>query len=476
MQTLESQREKILAGEAPEIAESAVAFEDELLGEQGVVSFEAMRSGASANAEVALPRAIGQSAMLDVNLADAAALVKLGCDEALAGRIIASRPPGGYALADDVQGEFGAPGDVQPSASGGSVKVQPVPLQAGVPLPEPSLPGANATALKSALVATSWDCQEPGQGVAGTPLASMGRQLLGAGLDDRVKNELDRLVGAAARAQVELMLGDAAWKGKRMSDVVRALAAAGVAPRQIGAVIDLVTAEASRFPRGRIDLVRAEPRVMATLPGIDAALAEKMATTRATFDAASLADPAWPVSQGVLTIDQFAAIADVVTNRSMQWRIRVRARIERLGGAVDQAGSSSTRLTSGSSTLSSSSGGDRSGVVMDAILDCSGSKVRVVAMYDATWQPWAESVARSRVVVGAVGAAEEGAGKGTDGDGATELEDAGPPEDRPVMPREEDGGVMIRRRAQPEPERSESVRTEVGGSTGGGRSGRWRPR
>jgi hypothetical protein len=316
--------------------------------------------------------------------------------------------------------------------------------------------------------------------------------LLGGGLEDSMRAELDRLVGAAAKPQVEAMLTDAAWKGKKLADAVQALAAAGVPPRQIGSVLDLICADAKAFPRGRLDLLRAQPRLLETLPGIDAPLAERLVATRASLDAASKGDLAWPLTQGVLSPQQFAAIADKVTNRSLQWRIKVRAVIERLGG------------TAAASPSATDPRADEppSGMLVDAIIDCSGPKVRVVGMYDATWQVVADGVVRNSLARSA--AADPSAQTPTPSDSTppgglnSEAPKPAPAKKKPrqpdmvssrrasnslrsedsrVPPPEDDGSVMMEgSESLPSSGRSDPVRESASGDSQGGRSGRWRPR
>ena len=485
MHALKEQRDQILAGADFELPESVTVFEDELRGEQGRITFEAVASTTrEAAAATEVVRASAQSALIDINLAETALLVKLGCDPATAAAAISSRPAGGYALADDVLGELTAADD--------SMSI--VPRQPGVPLPDPQtgLPAAAVTPLSSLLTASAWDCQHPGS-VAGQGQGGIARRLLlGGGLEDSMRAELDRLVGAAAKPQVEAMLTDAAWKGKKLADAVQALAAAGVPPRQIGSVLDLICADAKAFPRGRLDLLRAPPRLLETLPGIDAPLAERLVATRASLDATSKGDLAWPLTQGVLSPQQFAAIADKVTNRSLQWRIKVRAVIERLGGAT----------AAGSATTEPRSDEPPEGLLVDAIIDCSGPKVRVVGMYEATWQAVANGIVRSANARATP--LEQPAASEIPTDSAVEGGlNAEPPkpapvkrkprqpdmvssrrasnslrsEDSRVSPPEDAGSVMMEgSESLPSSGRSDPVRESASGDSQGGRSGRWRPR
>lgn len=486
MHALNDQRDQILAGADLELPESVTVFEDELRGEQGRITFEAVEQPASeeiaANPTI---RAAGQAALIDVNLADAAILVKLGCDSATAQAAISSKPAGGYALADDVLGEL----TTSPREA-----ADVVPRQPGAPfaqLPTGSGPDS-AVPLSTLLTASAWDCQVPGSvGTSSGQTRILGRLLLGGGLEDSMRAELDRLVGAAAKPQVEAMLTDAAWKGKKLSDAVLALAAAGVPPRQIGSVLDLICADAKAFPRGRLDLLRARPRLLETLPGIDAPLAERLTATRSSLDSAARVDLAWPLTQGVLSAQQFAAIADRVTNRSLQWRIRVRAVIERLGGVVSEAAATDSRTDE-----------PPKGMLIDAIIDCSGPKVRVVGMYDATWQMVAEGLARNARATAPMPdlPMPDAADSASEGGLSREGPESPRPKPRPrprqpdmvssrrasnslrsedsrVPPPEDDGGLMMDgSESLPSSGRSDPVRESGSGDSQGGRSGRWRPR
>ncbi|MCX5691621.1 MAG: hypothetical protein NTV94_17825 [Planctomycetota bacterium] len=484
MHALNDQRDQILAGADFELPESVTVFEDDSRGEQGLITFEPVETLTRQEAAASVAaRASGQSALIDVNLADAALLVKLGCDAATAAAVIANRPGGGYALADDVPGDLSIAENTQNT----------MPRQPGAPLPDPQtgLPSGAATPVSSLLAAAAWDCQQPGAAPTQAAGGASKRSLLGGGIQDPLRAELDRLVGAQAKPQVEAMLTDAAWKGKKLSDAVLALAAAGIAPRQIGSVLDLICADSKAFPRGRLDLLRAQPRLLETLPGIDGPLAERLVATRASLDAGAKADLAWPLTQGVLTPQQFAAIADKVTNRSLQWRVKVRAVIERLGAGGTPA------------AANEQSGQEPpAGLLVDAIIDCSGPKVRVVGMFDATWQVVANGIVRTTmakaVVADAPAAILESVDSAPEG-GLNEVQPKPAPakkkprqpdmvssrrasnslrsEDSRVPPPEDGGSLMMEgSESLPSSGRSDPVRESASGDSQGGRSGRWRPR
>ncbi len=190
--------------------------------------------------------------------------------------------------------------------------------------------------------------------------------------------ELDR----ALRAGVGERWKQRAAEGKRVStlaDVVSALIELGEPPAQWGAWLDAVCATPDAFVTGRIDLNRAPAEVLATLPGVDASQARSMVDARGALDAAGRRSPAWPVVQGILTPEQFAALADRVTTRSLQWRVRVRATLTRTRSVfADESSATPGELVA----------------ECEAVIDVSGPTPRIAYLRDITLVPAAMTLAQ----------------------------------------------------------------------------------
>lgn len=188
---------------------------------------------------------------------------------------------------------------------------------------------------------------------------------------DAAAEELDRVI----RAGVGERWKQRAAQGKRvskLSDVVAALIELGEPPAQWGAWLDSVCSTPDAFVTGRIDLNRAPVEVLATLPGVDAAQARSIVEARSSLDAASRRSPAWPVVQNILTPEQFAAVADRVTTRSLQWRVRVRATMARPRAAfADDAAPVAGEMTA----------------ECEAVIDVSGPAPRLAYLRDVSLIP-----------------------------------------------------------------------------------------
>jgi DNA uptake protein ComE-like DNA-binding protein len=454
----QSQRAELLAGADLTLPETATIYEDSLLGERGVVRFEPIGIVAGENAP--RPIAAAQAACLDLNLADASQLERMGVDSATAGALLSKRPAKGYVLPEDSPVLRAA---ASRTSSGSVTRASGSGLAAAPAADDPTRSGESALQAEW-FTTTSWESREPAVKAASSSGAGLTRRLLlGRGLTDEQRKQLEGVCSAELVAKLAPLLTDAAWKGKRLGDAVRALAAAGATPRQVGVALALIAVEDEPFPKGRIDLLRASAPVLATLPGIDLALAERLVAARGSLDAASKADLAWPWGQDLLKLEEFAAIADRITNRSLQWRVRLTCATEPVSFAPAP---SATRAANEGAESTSSPSIRPNELTVEAIIDVAGPTARVVCMYETTWLALAGRVESDR-------ARQELADAP-----ATSPEPAGSPSETPGLPTPPPvRGVMI----SPEPDRpategeSGSQRPDSKGLEGG-RRGRWRPR
>lgn len=420
--TLQSQREEILVGADFEPPSLATIYEDEDSGRRAVVHFEPFPGDPDAPERRSLPMA----ALCPVNEVDSAGLVLLGCGQDDARAIVERRPAGGYALPEDL------PVSVRPGES------------------DAAAAEANPVAM---LTTTSWDADRPA-----TPSLpprqgrSPRRLVLGAGLDDQDRTWLAEALGAEVAQAVAPLVDDPGWKGRTLADAAAALLGAGRSPQEVGHALDLLAADATAFPTGRIDIGRAPVRVLMTLPGIDEGLAQRLVAGRASLDARARSNIAWPLAQQVLDAARFATIVDRIAVRSLQWRVRIRAEFEPVGGsraAPDPSGGPAQER--------------RPSVTLDVILDAAGESVRVVSMHESTWMHAA------RVAIDA-GPTIERPGLPPQDQPQTSAENTASddaPSPRPLIIKDEIG--------EAEPDQSAASRP-AGGRDAGGRSGRWRPR
>lgn len=159
--------------------------------------------------------------------------------------------------------------------------------------------------------------------------------------------------------------------------IARALLSRGVAPERVDAILGSCTLEAGTHGSPRIDIVRADRRVLAAIDGIGPDLAARIIDLRDSLDEAERRGTAWLVGRRVLTPEQYAAVAGRVTHRSALWRFRVEARI----AAPEEAGSAPV------------DGEPRATGAFDCIVDIAPEHPRIVFLRDVTLLPTARALA-----------------------------------------------------------------------------------
>lgn len=161
-------------------------------------------------------------------------------------------------------------------------------------------------------------------------------------------------------------------------------------------ITDAVTTSDDMYRLGRIDILQASPTVLASLPGIDRARALEIADRRDRLSDDARLSAMWLVEEGVVTLDEYGALADLVTTRSMQWRVRVEAGFEdppayeRVAGVAESVLEGFAELTGDEPPLQ-----DR--VVYDAVIDVASERPRVAYLRDVTMLELAQDLRRSAV-------------------------------------------------------------------------------
>ncbi|MBL9147972.1 MAG: hypothetical protein JNM94_04690 [Phycisphaerae bacterium] len=144
----------------------------------------------------------------------------------------------------------------------------------------------------------------------------------------------------------------AAWRGKHPE------------PKDWLTFLDAMAADDRPVIVGRLDIMRAMPSALRSLPGIDDERAARITREREALGEEERSTPAWLVTRGILTADEFAAIVDRVTTRSFLWRLRIHVWLAPPG---DDAVSE-----------------DRRFAVIDAVIDLSDRVPRVAWMRDVS--------------------------------------------------------------------------------------------
>jgi DNA uptake protein ComE-like DNA-binding protein len=99
--------------------------------------------------------------------------------------------------------------------------------------------------------------------------------------------------------------------------------ASGVGKAELALVLDRFTGSAEPQTAGLLNVNTASATVLATLPGVDEALAETIVSTRGALPPDRKTTTAWLYQEGVLDAVKFKALAPLLTTRSAQFTFQV---------------------------------------------------------------------------------------------------------------------------------------------------------
>jgi hypothetical protein len=99
--------------------------------------------------------------------------------------------------------------------------------------------------------------------------------------------------------------------------------ASGITRTELPLILDLFTTDTNARHDGLINLNTASATVLATLPGIDAALAETITSTRTSISPGRRASIAWLFQEGLVDAPRFKQLAPHLTTRARQFRFQV---------------------------------------------------------------------------------------------------------------------------------------------------------
>lgn len=221
-------------------------------------------------------------------------------------------------------------------------------------------------------------------GVGGTSgLASEGsaRIDLSAGWNDGVSRAVEERFGSEFASSLSARMRREPITS--MSSFVRWVATTdrGLSddPSAIGAFVDGVSFSGREMVDGRVDVRRASGRVLAAVLGVTDG--EGVASARDALPDDDLRGIGWLVADGHIDLDRFAALADRLTYRSLQWRVRVEAGRRAVSdgasvGEIDEFGVVVDDSLDG--------GGLEYRVAYEAVIDVAEERARVVSMRDVT--------------------------------------------------------------------------------------------
>lgn len=149
-------------------------------------------------------------------------------------------------------------------------------------------------------------------------------------------------------------------------------------------IMDSFTGRSEEFVRGRIDINLAPAAVLACVPGIDREAANRIVSTRSSVDAERRRSVVWIADEEILTAAQFEQAVDWLTARSMQWRVRIEAGVQR----VDEFDLGDRPTGSGGGRIGGLDSMEEppleGRIVLEAIVDLASERARVAYLRDVT--------------------------------------------------------------------------------------------
>lgn len=416
MAELGRQRAEIMDGAMPEVTNSWALFGEAAGsgGPGGVIQLVEIEPGRYAAPE---------AGKLDLNTVSAEMLTASGAvDEAAARSIVSARGSGVFGSVEEALAGARSSGSGAESemASGGDAEAA---------LTEGSAGSATAStdeerAMRLLTVFAFEPNVQMGLGDSGSDYAGKPRIYIGDGWRDELKGLLDERLGEKLGGDVAAALREGAVQS--MGPVINRLRKRGVVVKDWAEVLDAVTMSPDRYVAGRVDVLTAPVEVLRGVPGIDGQAAEQIVRTRDRMDTEARHSVVWLAQQGVLTEAQFETAVDLVTCRSMQWRVRVQAGFNAPAGASERSGSAEPAAL-------------RDRVVLEAVVDVSGSTPRLAYLRDITMMEIQPAVAQL------VGPAGEGVA--SEPAGGTRPGQASSPEEEGGL--EMDAGLDLKMRAKP---------------------------
>lgn len=170
-------------------------------------------------------------------------------------------------------------------------------------------------------------------------------------------------------------IADGTFRPSSLGHILREVWSRGVPAEDWDLLVDAVVIGEPGPRRGLIDLNHASEGVLAALPGMDDAKAAAVVDRRESLSVDERAGLAWPVREGVLDLDTYAGIVDMLTVRSMQ--VGVRFGVERESREIDVPTGVIEEVPS---------------LRFEGIVDLSGTRPRFVYLRDVTYQPWEAGV------------------------------------------------------------------------------------
>lgn len=213
---------------------------------------------------------------------------------------------------------------------------------------------------------------------------------------DRFERAIEEQWGSEAVAIVK-QLFDQGMQFRTDREMIQNVRQMGINdPEILAGIVDAVTTSDDMYRLGRVDVLLASPEVLACLAGIDYGRALDIVDRRDRLSEEARLSAMWLVDEGILSLDEYQAIADLVTTRSLQWRVRVEAGFEesssyeRVAGVAESVLEGLAEMTSETTPLQ-----DR--VVYDVVIDVASERARVAYLRDVTMLDLARDLRKADV-------------------------------------------------------------------------------
>jgi len=137
-------------------------------------------------------------------------------------------------------------------------------------------------------------------------------------------------------------------------------------------ILDTFTTSDDEFRPGRVDINRASATVLVAALGVSRETADLMVLERESLDEARLRRVTWPVEQEVMGAEAFEQGIDVMTTRSLQWRVRIE-----VGELPAELAAQDTDSVDSDAPLEHA-------MVLDAVIDLASQRPRIAYLRDVT--------------------------------------------------------------------------------------------
>lgn len=243
-------------------------------------------------------------------------------------------------------------------------------------------PGADTPALIDLLTVFSFDPNVQA-GVQDPDKRGKLRVNLNVPWSDRLARAIEDQWGEEV-VQVAENLFNSGMKFESDRQIVENVMGLGVTdPQQLGPILDAITTSDDMYRLGRVDVLRAPPEVLDALPGVDRTMALEMVDLRERLAEADRLSPVWLAGDGLLSPTDFAVLADWVTMRSSQWRIRIEAGYRSADAVAEVAGVADSVLEGLAQELSADDAlEDR--VIYDIVIDAASQRPRIAYLREVT--------------------------------------------------------------------------------------------